>query len=135
MSLKEVLLYWAYISIGMVFLLFLALQFFEVPYLNLFSWAFLFFSAILSPSLFFILRLIKTKNKNISTTGLVFFLTNLRLLFSAVFLLSFIFGLGLKQVIFVVPFLFIYVVYKVLEVYCFIKYSNHIDKRIKQNII
>ncbi len=135
MSLAEVLLRWFYLTLGFALIILLSLQWIEFPVFERFTWIWFVFSALLSVILFPILRFLKTKYKKAETTVFVFFLIGMRLLLSFGFLIIYISLNHPLHNSLALPFIVIYTVYKIFEVYCLIQYSNYIDKRVKQKII
>jgi len=134
-SLAEVALRWIYMSVGFALLLFFSFLWIDEPRFEKFTWIFFIFSSLLSIGLMVLLRLIKTKNKDLPTTAVVLLLITIRLLLSFAFLAIFIFFNKPVDKQFVLSFLIIYVAFKIFEVVNLSKYANHIDKRIEQKII
>jgi len=134
-SLAEVALRWVYLTIGFALLIFLGFFFIDEPAFEKFTWIYFIFSSFLSIAIIAMLRVIKTKYKELSTTVIVFFLITLRLFLSFFFLLLFILLDTSTEPLFVVPFIIIYSAYKIFEVVNLSRYANHIDKRIEQKII
>lgn len=136
MSLAEILLRWFFLSLGLAIFIFFSLQWIDFAAFKRFTWSWYLFSAILSIILFPILRLLKTKYKEVETTVYVFFLVGLRLLLSFGFIIIYIsVNHNFLDTSLALPFLVIYTIYKVFEVYYLNSYSKYIDKRVKQKII
>jgi len=134
-SLAEVALRWIYMSVGFALLLFFSFLWIDEPGFEKFTWIFFVFSSLLSIGLMVLLRLIKTKKKDLPTTAVVLLLITIRLLLSFAFLVIFILFNKPVEKQFVLSFLIIYIAFKIFEVVNLSKYANHIDKRIEQKII
>lgn len=128
MSLVEVLMRWAYVSIGVFLFSFLALMFIESPSFAQFTWVSYGFFALISLSLFFILRGLHILKPSMNLTGPVFLLLGLRFFACAAFITIYIIFFKTGDNYFIVPFFLMYGIFTIFESIYLQKYCNYLER-------
>lgn len=128
MSLVEVLMRWAYVSVGVFLFSFLALMFVESPSFEQFTWVSYGFFTLISLSLFFILWGVHLIKPSLNLTGPVFFLLGLRFLICATFITTYIIFFKTGDNYFILPFFLMYSIFTIFESIYLHKYCNYLEK-------